>query len=86
MSADNEFVSVDPEEVLQVLLTHALEFLHLAGTKVVVPLARGSIRAVVPQEVQADVEFGAGAGVFARAVQPVAFVVVKTDLKEREEI
>lgn len=49
-----------------------------------VPLALGSIHAVILEEVKADVELGAGGGVHAGAVWTVAFVVVKADLERRQ--
>lgn len=50
-----------------------------------VSLAPGSIRAVILEEVKADVELGAGGGVLARAVWSIAFVVVKANLEGRQQ-
>lgn len=50
-----------------------------------VPLARGSILAVILEEVKTDMELGAGGGVHAGAVWTVAFVVVKADLEGRQQ-
>lgn len=49
------------------------------------PLARGSKLAVIVEEAQTEVELGAGGGVPAGAVRPVAFVVVRADLEGKQQ-
>lgn len=49
------------------------------------PLARGSKLAVIMEEAQTEVELGAGGGVPAGAVRPVAFVVVRADLEGKQQ-
>lgn len=49
------------------------------------PLARGSKLAVIVKEAQTEVELGAGGGVPAGAVRPVAFVVVRADLEGKQQ-
>lgn len=85
MTQDDEFISVDFIKVSNILFTECFEKLQSVSVNKMGSFTRRSIRTVSLEMVQADVKFGAGGGICTGTVQPIALVVMCTDLSRDVE-